>query len=481
MGERMPGAKPAVAAWAACRGSLEDGRPLMKSRPRPIQRRPEAATSRSATQTTTVPSAAARWVARWPTRSRCRASQPGRSGSSDSGGAEAARPVEGAAEGGHRRGDEGDADDEPGQDADRQAGPERAERRLGRGQQGRRAGGHHQPGGEDDRRELRRRVPHGLAAAAAASEALPGSGQVEDRVVGDDPQQQDHHQGVDLRGRGEPELAPGERHEPRADDVGHARREQRHQGRQQRPEGDAQDQRHEDDRRDLDGAEALRDRVLLRDARRHRARHAHHGRVRMRQALGRVGARQVDLLPPRRLRREVQIGDRRGRLLVPLRPDPRVVHERQRPEQPPSRLLRQVHRRRDRLALDGGGEAGRVPLHHGDPADRLAEDARRARLRRDRRRVPRRVVGQAARLGRQRRQVEHREHRRGDPRERDQRRRGARDDPRERSGHGVARGLGGGCRVLGLHAPFVPEARARNPAGRKGLLGRAAGATRKQS
>ena len=43
VGERMPWAKPAAAASPAAWASLDGGSPLMKSRPRPIQRRPEAA------------------------------------------------------------------------------------------------------------------------------------------------------------------------------------------------------------------------------------------------------------------------------------------------------------------------------------------------------------------------------------------------------------------------------------------------------
>ena len=136
--------EPSDAATAACLGSLEAGSPLMKSSPRPIDRRPEAATTRTATQTTTVPRAAARCVARWAIRARWRANQPGRPRPRLRDG-QPARPVQGPAERGHHRGDEGDADDKAHQDADREARAEGPERRLRRGQERRRPGGDHEP------------------------------------------------------------------------------------------------------------------------------------------------------------------------------------------------------------------------------------------------------------------------------------------------------------------------------------------------
>ena len=228
----------------------------MKSRPRRVRRSPLAAVRRRATQTTTITRAAARCVLACDDAcSRSEGAAPAASGrgvrgSSTPGaaprGQNSARPKiaqQGRQQGhGHEQAD---------QHRERHAGAEVAEEPLGgHGERGR-AGRHHEPRGDDQRRVARGGAARGRPAGLAAGQLAAHAREVEDRVVGDDAEEQHDDDRLELRRRRRPDACAEPGHDPQGDLVGEAGREQRDQRREQRAEGQADDQGDEDDRGDL--------------------------------------------------------------------------------------------------------------------------------------------------------------------------------------------------------------------------------------
>ncbi len=364
---------------------------------------------------------------------------------------QAARPEHQPAEHREQRRDQRDGHDEADDHAEREARPEVAEERLPGHQQRGRAGRDHQPGRQDDRRVLRRSRARGCDPALAGYEARAEARHIEDRVVGHDAEQQDDDQRVELGRRREAVTIPGPAHDVRRDEVGDAADEQREQRRDQRPEGDCDDERDHGHRDRLDQRQASGDLVLLREARRHRPGDA--GDRGPAKIASRIGLRGPDLVRPAHGRVEEEIGDGGGAVLVGRRDEPRIVHQRERAQQAGrARRGAAVDARggRDRGPLGRGGEAGGVPLHDRDAAQhRYGEELCRLPLGGDRRGGGGRQVGEAAVLASEARQVQCGQRRRGDP--------GGDDEQAQRPRRHKGVGAGGAalCGRLGFRVRLV--------------------------
>ena len=188
-----------------------------------------------------------------------------------------------------------------------------------------RPGGHDQPGGDDDRGDLRDRPARGGQALVARAQPAARLGQEEDRVVGDQAEQQHHDDGLDLLGHGDVRALAEPRQHPHRDRVGDARRGERHERRADRAEGEGHDQGDEHDAGGLDERQRLLDLVELRLARGGRAGDAHDGGARPAQRLLRIVLGDGGLLVEARVGREEQVGDRRRALLAGRGADVRVA------------------------------------------------------------------------------------------------------------------------------------------------------------
>jgi len=187
---------------------------------------------------------------------------------------EAARPEREPAEHRQQRWYQKHRDGQPGQHGDRQRGAERAEQRGLGDEQAEQARGDGQPGDQHDRQVLGDCAAGAGVAVLAVVQALPQTGQEEDRVVGGDPENQRDEDRLQLGGGGEPEELGARTHQPIRHHVRDPRGEQGDQRSHDGTEVEAHDQRHHRHRGNLHPEQALADQVALRNLQRDRPGHS---------------------------------------------------------------------------------------------------------------------------------------------------------------------------------------------------------------
>jgi hypothetical protein len=222
------------------------------------------------------------------------------------------RPVDEPAEDPQDRGQERDRHEQGDQHRQRQRGAEGPDELEAGRVEGGGPGGHREPGREDDREEIGRGGLRGVPPFLSGPQPVAHAEQEEDRVVGQDPQDQDHDHGFQLLGDVDtnPPARPGD--DPDRHDVGDRGRRQCGQRRADRPE--AQPDEHGDDHEggQLHPRQGPNDEVSLFDAGGDGAGHSDQG-VAGTIGLGGVAERQVPLHDERDVRVEVQVCDPRRR------------------------------------------------------------------------------------------------------------------------------------------------------------------------
>ena len=239
-----------------------------------------------------------------------------------------ARPEHPPAEDPHRRRDEEHGDGEADQHDDGHRRPERAhEVDPGDPERGE-PGGDDQPGGEHDRQHLRGRPARGRSRRLALAQSAEHPREEEDRVVGDDREQEHDDDRLHLVLDVHPEPRGQVRHRVDRDQVGEPGGGKRDERRDDRAQVQPEDHGDQEDRRQLDPEQAAVDLVRLRDRPRDEAGRVRAG-ARNRDRLGVVRRERV-LLPRREAPGKAEVGDRRRAALARAADQPERVQVRQR-------------------------------------------------------------------------------------------------------------------------------------------------------
>jgi hypothetical protein len=292
----------------------------------------------------------------------------------------------------HERGNERRGHEERDERGGRQPRAEGAEELQMADGEGRGPGRDDQPGGQHDRRDLRYGAACGGPPPLAGAQLPAHRRQVEDRVVGDEPEQQHHDDRLDLLGDGDAGALGQPRQHAHRHRVGRARRRERHQRRAHRAERGGEDQRDQREAGRLDDRQRALDLVELRLARRRGAGDPDDARARAAECLVRIVIGGGGAVVDARVVGEEQVGDR-GRVALARRRAHDAVAQRDGSADRGQRgvaALAHGLRGGDLPALRVLRQAARVALHdHGVGRQREAERPRGERLR----------AGSAAALG----------------------------------------------------------------------------------